>query len=469
MKKIVGSLIAAIVLFCAVSPLFAGGSQAGGRPETKGVFFDIQLETLDWGHSATEIIVDMGTPQAAEGYRFLAPTDVQVLTTHRNPSDNNIVNGVDRVRREVVAVEVDGQYIRLKFSKIFTGVSPSATTHNALTGGNLVIMEYEVTIIDRFNNLNVLKPVQRNVLEDPRAAFFEPVLFDHGGRTWGYHVYKPNSTNMPVILNFGENGNENRNSLFNNMGGFGWYDWSQTHEPAIIIALKSSATGGSDNYVNNADSVSGGTTVKGAGVGGADMAVGGTHVPAVRPSPSAEALVSYIQSLISQGIADPNRIYLSGYSNNGNEVFFLLADYPTLWAAAIPICPHTQVGTARATALARGNPNLPIWMVVDRMDTAQPPQNMITNPNRTQTHYEVVKNSIEDFRAAGMNMNTVYHTVLNGVYDRYGTRYDVFGWTHFAWVTVYNNRNYTFEYPSAHVYNDAPDVRIMDWLFAQKK
>jgi hypothetical protein len=385
------------------------------------------------------------------------------------------------VRREVVAVEVDGQYIRLKFSKIFTGLT-STTTHNALTGGNLVTMEYKVTIIDRFNNLNVLRPAQRNVLEDPRAAFFEPVLFDHGGRTWGYYVYKPNSTNMPLIVNLGESGNEDRNSVLNNMGGFGWYDWSQTHESVIIMALTSSPPGGGNGFANSADSVSGGTTVKGAGVGGSDMVIGGTHIPAPRPSPSGEALVSYIRTLISQGIADPNRIYICGYSGRGNETLFLLADYPTLWAAAIPICPHTQVGTARAAAIARGNPNLPIWMVVNRMDTAQPPQNMITNPNRTQTHYETTKRSIEDFRAAGMNMNTVYHTVLDGVYDRYGTRYDGLpgaypvaditasgNYTHWSWLTVYNNRNFTFHYPSAHVYNDAPDVRIMDWLFAQKK
>jgi hypothetical protein len=423
----------------------------------KGVF-DIQLETLDWGHTAVQIIVDMETEAAAEDYRFLAPADVLVLTTHRHPTNegNPIVNNVDRVRRAVDSVTVDGKYLKLNFSKIFLG-STSTTTHNALTGGRLVLMEYEVYIRDSFNNKPAFKPAQRNVLEDPRAADFEIVIHEYNGTKNGFRAYLPNATGMPLIVNLGEGGVD-CNQLFNNMGGFGYYDWAKLKgEDIIIIAGRSS--------VPDPD------------------APGGTISGIAQSAAGRATLINYIQSLITSGKADPERIYISGYSNNGNELWNYLCEYPAMWAAALPITPHTAVdadnvngnATRRATDISSAGADFPIWMVVDKLDTANPPANTYSNPDRTQVHYDIVMASYTSLTEAGLTK--VYYTILSGVYDRYGTLYDGFGlsYSHWAWLTVYNNRNYKFLYPAAHFDDRSPfigntgEAGIIDWLFAQSK
>jgi predicted peptidase len=74
-----------------------------------------------------------------------------------------------------------------------------------------------------------------------------------------------------------------------------------------------------------------------------------------QPTPSAWAVLTVLDSLISHLPIDRKRVYITGYSMGGEGAFDLLTRGPNLFAAAIPICPVAD--TARAGLIYQ----IPVW------------------------------------------------------------------------------------------------------------
>ena len=66
------------------------------------------------------------------------------------------------------------------------------------------------------------------------------------------------------------------------------------------------------------------------------------------PTPSAQAVLAALDSLMRQLTVDRKRVYLTGYSMGGEGAFDFLTRRPQLFAAAIPICPVADTARARA-------------------------------------------------------------------------------------------------------------------------
>ena len=56
------------------------------------------------------------------------------------------------------------------------------------------------------------------------------------------------------------------------------------------------------------------------------------------PSPALRTVKEYLDQLVEEGIADPNRLYIAGLSLGGFGVWDAIQRWPNTFAAAVPIC-----------------------------------------------------------------------------------------------------------------------------------
>ncbi|MBX3240509.1 MAG: prolyl oligopeptidase family serine peptidase [Chitinophagaceae bacterium] len=92
-----------------------------------------------------------------------------------------------------------------------------------------------------------------------------------------------------------------------------------------------------------------------------------TDVPPTRPL---QLVMDFIDTLISSGIVDVNRIYIGGLSMGGFGTFEILWRRPQLFAAAFPICG----GGNPAMAKSYGR-NFPVWVFHGEKDEVVAPVN----------------------------------------------------------------------------------------------
>ncbi|WP_128102413.1 prolyl oligopeptidase family serine peptidase [Paenibacillus sp. DCT19] len=79
-----------------------------------------------------------------------------------------------------------------------------------------------------------------------------------------------------------------------------------------------------------------------------------------------EAVIAIVEYVLANYAADPKRVYLTGLSMGGYGAWHLPADYPGVFAAAVPICGGCN--PAKAVALQR----LPIWAFHGAKDDVVP-------------------------------------------------------------------------------------------------
>lgn len=70
------------------------------------------------------------------------------------------------------------------------------------------------------------------------------------------------------------------------------------------------------------------------------------------PSPALRTVKEYLDQLIAEGIADPERLYISGYSLGGFGTWDAIQRWPETFAAAIPLCGGGSIEAAAVKAAA---------------------------------------------------------------------------------------------------------------------
>jgi predicted peptidase len=84
------------------------------------------------------------------------------------------------------------------------------------------------------------------------------------------------------------------------------------------------------------------------------------------PSASLEVALTLCRSLVASGLADSNRLYITGLSLGGFGTWDAIQREPTMFAAAVPLCGGGDIRRVRAIN------RLPIWVFHGRMDKNVP-------------------------------------------------------------------------------------------------
>jgi len=133
------------------------------------------------------------------------------------------------------------------------------------------------------------------------------------------------------------------------------------------------------------------------------------------PSKPMELVVALIRQMIEKAPIDTNRIYITGLSMGGFGTFDAIERYPSLFAAAMPVCGGGD--TSKAASIA----HIPVWIAHGSEDGTVNPQFSV------------------DMLQALMNA---------GAHPGF-TMYPETG--HFSWLAAYNNK------------------LAIEWLFRQRK
>ncbi|HEX2947315.1 MAG TPA: prolyl oligopeptidase family serine peptidase [Clostridia bacterium] len=162
------------------------------------------------------------------------------------------------------------------------------------------------------------------------------------------------------------------------------------------------------------------------------------HVLCPRNATSASSMakvMAVVEKWEKEGLVDPNRIYVTGFSMGGMSTWTFLNTYPDVPAAAVPIC---AAGAPSSVAVAKSYANLPIWAFVTQKDFLY---NMCVNVQKTYGPY------FRDYKLTVLEENKVMMEPYNGwVFD-----------PHCCWIPVYNE------------YTDSEGKMAIDWMFAQNK
>lgn len=84
------------------------------------------------------------------------------------------------------------------------------------------------------------------------------------------------------------------------------------------------------------------------------------------PAPALRTVKEYLDQLIEDGIADPDRIYLSGYSLGGFGTWDAIQRWPDYFAAAIPLCGGGSMQEEAIKAAATTS----MWIFHGEVDTS---------------------------------------------------------------------------------------------------
>lgn len=238
------------------------------------------------------------------------------------------------------------------------------------------------------------------------SGYSQSSLFSHEqfigtkGDTLKYRQLFPDANNMrkfPLVIflhGSGERGNDNEAQLKWGVDNFAT-DQNMASHPCFVIAPQCPENLGWANFSREGN--------------------GTTMILQKTPSKTMALLIDLINDFVKKNNVDANRIYITGMSMGGFGTFDLIARYPNLFAAAVPVCGGGDVSTANAIK------NMPIWIFNGAEDPSVDPSFSL--------------NMLEALTKAGAHPGF--------------TQYPEVG--HFSWIHAYS------------------DPLMMEWLFRQHK
>lgn len=146
-------------------------------------------------------------------------------------------------------------------------------------------------------------------------------------------------------------------------------------------------------------------------------------------------VMAVVNQWIADGLVDPSRIYVTGYSMGGLSTWTFLNTYPDVPAAAAPLC---AVGGPASVEAAKAFADVPIWAFVTVGDDLY---GMVLNVRDTYGPY------LNNYRLTILEENKVMGDPYNG-------------WVfhpHCVWIPAYNE------------YADEELGMLKDWMFAQSR
>lgn len=171
--------------------------------------------------------------------------------------------------------------------------------------------------------------------------------------------------------------------------------------------------------------------------------------------------VESLRTLIEEYVAahddiDRTRIYIGGCSNGGFMTLKMIIAYPSIFAAAFPICEALYDGFITDNDIERIK-NIPIWFTHAVSDPI-----VDVHKHSEATYRRLINAGAED----------VHFSCFHSVTDRTGmymqedrTPYEYNG--HFSWIPALNNEC-ILDYNNKPVYLDGEPVTLFEWLSKQR-
>ncbi len=464
------ALVLALLLMVSVCPAMAVAPAA-----VTSANFDLVVNVFEWGCGTTAIVIDLGEGNAI-AYDAVSSdgSDFSVHAKKIVPRQNTVSYDGDRPITNAYVTDSNnvgyinlpdalpapltsgaGRYIVLELAYGFGGITRDGgpgvgeivTTSGELYGcqaqgydqSNFFLdMTYTVTLKESVAGIEPDAAFVYNKTVMPLYDDFKMVQNPvEGYENQNYRVYIPESEKaLPLVLwnhgggeEYQGDGPGNRGAqLFANMGGIGWV--INAPEDAVVLAPQRNPRPGRST-------------------------VGA-------PGYSRAGVIAYINYLVSQGIVDANRVYISGPSGGGQETYRYLGEFPDMWAAAIPHCPSaslsgaftgTGVGEPSTISPETGLQNMagagfPIWLAVAKTEGAG--------------IYNNIRDAYTTLKDAGAEVYITENPYVYGTEEgfKFGETREYTG--HWTWIQVANNETFTRR-------DTEYSAKIMDWLFAQDK
>ncbi|MBE0642270.1 MAG: prolyl oligopeptidase family serine peptidase [Bacteroidales bacterium] len=128
-----------------------------------------------------------------------------------------------------------------------------------------------------------------------------------------------------------------------------------------------------------------------------------------RISPSLEQVIELIQYIIEKELVDTQRIYITGLSMGGIGTWDLIARFPSMFAAAVPVCGGGDTTTANLLK------DMPIWAFHGAKDDVILPQ--------------LSRSMVTALQRIGASPGyTEYPDLGHGIWDRVYTDRTMFRW-----------------------------------------
>ncbi|GAA1739099.1 hypothetical protein GCM10009809_38110 [Isoptericola hypogeus] len=382
----------------------AGTAAAGGRPPTT-VPFRLGARTLDGGEQVTSLTLDTSR---------LGPIDPASLTTGtfvvhaRATSPIPLEEGeVDLstydVDRSVTAARLDRRGNVVLDLESVEGQVGGGTLGYILSRGRNVRLDLAYTVTQQRPVMRRdRRPVSIGELVQGELTNPEVDAFTHGVSSSGmkYRLYSPPRR--------GRGGGRGKRPL--------------------VVWLHGGGEGASlaDGYYDNETTLRANRGALGFATEEAQRIFGGAHVVAPQSTSFwmedgdrfAPMIREIVEDVVREHDVDRDRVYLVGCSNGGYMTMKMTAEYPELFAAAVPICGVVQPFGEATTPLIPDDRlaaiTTPTWLVASRDDGTVPPL-----ANTAHAH-ELIRDSLM----------TLYDTVT---WD--GHRFD----GHWSWIYVARN------------------------------
>ena len=147
-----------------------------------------------------------------------------------------------------------------------------------------------------------------------------------------------------------------------------------------------------------------------------------------------------IRGYISEGLADPTRIYVTGMSMGGAGTITALGVDPYLFAAAVPICPSTNGET---WPILKNIQDVPVWIGAAYIDHAVDRHANLLNA--------VTESWLEGRKNLRLTLFTKRELAAYGIGNTPGlTEKQIYGENHSVWVPVLRNEKGMMDWMVSH-------------------
>ncbi len=381
--------------------------------QTNAMTFEVVSEVFEYGQDTTAVIIDAGKEVSAASIN----KDTFTVTTDNKLAGATVWSGEREVLKAYVSDSKDvdgagtesGRYIILELKRGFTVAGATTLVYNRTvsgtrySGNHRMDLNFAVTQNAEFavGGVTVRTSTVYEKVGEINPGFDEFDLVNFDGTN--YRLYQPESdTALPLVLwnhgagetyyNISGKNNEGM-PLLANMGGVGWL---QDKYPSYVLVPQ---RGTGTNY-------------------------------------SQAKTIALIDSLVAAGKVDPNRVYVAGCSAGGGETLTYLANYPTYFAASVPVCP---AGGTNAANLAK-HKDVPMWFFHSADDAS-------VNVSNTRQKMAILEplNPLDLKYTEVPNMPYTDPDGTTGLYQG-----------HWSWILPLNN-----------YYSAAYKTNVHDWLFSQ--